>query len=188
MTIKNLTRRLILKFLSLGSILGLVRSSGTANSSTSKHSQPNPSSGKAVSRWSNTHDRVWLGEQFWANPMENWQVVNGAAECQSKGGNRNIHLVTHQFTNPAGSTEMSVRIGRVEKGNQDSGAGFKLGIKSDLNEFRSNCFATKGTIAGLVGRELTLGRKTKTLQAAPKILSSTSQVNQLMEMERAMSS
>jgi len=159
MTIKNLTRRLILKFLSLGSILGLVRPSGTANSSTSKHSQLNPMSGKSLSRWFNTHDRVWLGEQFWANPMENWRVVKGAAECQSKGGDRNIHLVTHQLTNPDGSIEMSVRIGRVEKGDQDSGAGFKLGIKSDLNEYRSNCFAKKGIIAGLVGRELTLGRK-----------------------------
>ena len=169
MTIKNLTRRLILKFLSLGSILGLARSTGTAGPSTSsKPPQPNRLSKEALSGWANTHDRVWLGEQFWANPMEDWRVVNGAAECQSKGGDRNVHLVTHQLTNPNGSFEMSVRIARVEKGKRDSGAGFKLGIKSDLNEYRSNCFAKKGIIAGLVGRELTLGRKTKTLDAAPQ--------------------
>ena len=35
--------------------------------------------------WAQTHDRVWLGEAFWANPMENWRVKNGFAECTSKG-------------------------------------------------------------------------------------------------------
>jgi len=24
--------------------------------------------------WSNTNDRVWLGGDYWANPMENWKI------------------------------------------------------------------------------------------------------------------
>ena len=67
---------------------------------------------KAATSWQNTHDRVWLGESYWANPMEDWRVVDGAAECRTSGGNRNIHLVTHQLTDPSGNIEMSVSIDR----------------------------------------------------------------------------
>ena len=63
--------------------------------------------------WNRTHDRVWLGSEFWANPMEDWRVVDGAAECQSLGGNRSIHSVTHQITNPAGFFAMTVRVRQV---------------------------------------------------------------------------
>ena len=87
----SLTRRMLLK-LSAGaaSLLGLRSSQAIAQESSASR----------VDAWSATHDRVWLGENFWANPMENWRVADGAAECQSFGGNRNVHLLTHQLTNP----------------------------------------------------------------------------------------
>ena len=55
-----------------------------------------------VDRWQRTHDRVWLGERFWANPMEDWRVVDGAAEVQTSGGDRNVHLITHRLTGERG--------------------------------------------------------------------------------------
>lgn len=116
-----------------------------------------------ASHWNNTHDRVWLGEEVWANPMEDWRIVDGAAECQTTGGNRNINLITHQLTNPQGSFTMSVRAGRVEVKQVDGGVGFRIGIRSDLNEFRSNSFAKSGTNAGLRNGELILGGKKKKL-------------------------
>jgi alkaline phosphatase D len=114
---------------------------------------------RSVDRWKNTNDRVWLGEQFWANPMEDWRVVNGAAECQTGGGDRNIHLITQQLTNIAGSFTMAVQISRVESGDRDSEAGFRIGIHSELNEHRSNCFAKNGIDAGIASGHLVIGRK-----------------------------
>jgi len=116
--------------------------------------------------WHHTHDRVWLGGEFWANPMEDWRVVNGAAECQSTGGDRNIHLVTHQFTDTNATFRMSVRINRLEVRRTDGGAGFRLGIRSDINEYRANCFVPRGIRAGLINGELALGPRTAPLTAA----------------------
>lgn len=109
--------------------------------------------------WSKTHDRIWLGGAYWANPMEDWRISDGAAECQSTAGGRNVHLITHQITEPTLGFETSVTIRQVEKKRVDGGAGFRVGIKSELNEYRSNAFASGGVIAGLVDGKLRLHRK-----------------------------
>src|SRR5690606_3495710 len=104
---RALSRRLALKIIGLGSAwFGLNRSQQSfAQEATEIPNTPEP-----LDNWRKTHDRVWLGSQFWANPMEDWRVVSGAAECQTGGGDRNIHLITHQFTNPMRDLAMSVLV------------------------------------------------------------------------------
>lgn len=115
---------------------------------------------KRVDDWHRTHDRVFLGGRFWANPMEDWRVVDGAAECQTSGGDRNIQLLTHQLTNADGAFSMSVDLTQVEQKKTDGGAGFRIGLRSELNEYRSNSFAKGGISAGVIGRTLILsGRR-----------------------------
>ncbi|MEO6739077.1 MAG: alkaline phosphatase D family protein, partial [Chthoniobacteraceae bacterium] len=121
---------------------------------------------KAADPWARTHDRIWLGGEFWANPMEDWRVVGGAAECQSMGGNRSVHSITHQITNGAGTFAMSVRVRQVETKGRDGGAGFRIGVRSEINEHRSNCFANKGLDAGISGNELRLGPQTAATSGA----------------------
>ncbi|MFM7132598.1 MAG: twin-arginine translocation pathway signal, partial [bacterium] len=87
--------------------------------------------------WDNTFDRVWLGGQFWANPMEDWRIVGGAAECSAKVGDRNIHAITHQIGNPEKPFQLSITAARAESGQVDSGFGFRVGIRSDIDEYRS---------------------------------------------------
>ena len=119
-----------------------------------------------VDRWQRTHDRVWLGERFWANPMEDWRVVDGAAEVQTSGGDRNVHLITHRLTGEPGRRfRMSVRCRRVEAGQRDGGAGFRIGIRNLIDDHRSNCFAHGvGIDAGLVGGSLVLGESTAAVE------------------------
>ena len=156
---QSLTRRMALKLFALGTtFLGLKKpASATVEKKASTTS--------VVGRWNKTHDRVWLGEEFWANPMEDWRIVNGAAECQTTAGDRNIQLVTHQLTNTNASFNMSVRVSQVELKQQDGGVGFRVGVKSDLNEYRSNCFAKSGIKAGLVDGTLVIGKKQQKLNA-----------------------
>ena len=156
----SLTRRFLLKCFALGSSLF---SKGSSRAARTTNAEIRP--GEFHSNWEQVNDRIWLGQEYWANPMEDWQVVGGAAECQSGGGDRNIHLLTHQFTNPSGSLAMSVRNERVEVLRQDGGAGFRIGIKSELNEYRSNSFAKGGIRAGVRNGELILGWKSKQLAA-----------------------
>ncbi|WP_166823650.1 alkaline phosphatase D family protein [Thalassoroseus pseudoceratinae] len=149
----SLTRRMALKFVALGTSVAGVLSPRRSHAQASKDSAP-PS---FKSQWHNTHDRVWLGEDLWANPMENWRIVDGAAECQSFGGDRNIHLITHQLTNPKGEFQMTLHATRVKVKQKDGGFGFRVGIRSDLNEYRSNCFAKNGITCGVVDNQLVLG-------------------------------
>lgn len=159
---KSLTRRITLKLLALGgAYLGLPRTvrgdektltSGTDQAAKSSH-------GTATISWTKTHDRVWLHPQVWANPMEDWQIRAGAAECQSTGGNRNLHLITHQWTDSTGSAEMRVTLQKIGGQEKDAGAGFRIGTKSELNEYRSNCFASGGINAGVLEGKLVLARK-----------------------------
>ncbi|CAN5910162.1 hypothetical protein BH11VER1_BH11VER1_10000 [soil metagenome] len=149
-TATGMTRRTVLKYATAGTLIGLgVRVESNAAAAEKKEDV-----------WANTHDRVFLGGNFWANPMEDWRVVDGAAECQSLGANRSVHSLTHQITNGAGTFAMSVRVRQIESKDNDGGAGFRIGIRSELNEHRSNCFANKGLDAGISGNELRLGPQT----------------------------
>ena len=89
--------------------------------------------------------------------MEDWRVADGAAEVQTSGGDRNVHLITHRLTGKQGNFRMSVRCGRVEAGERDGGAGFRIGIRSRIDDHRSNCFARGvGIDAGLIDGRLML--------------------------------
>lgn len=143
---------------------------------TAAISLPNPPGSNAAPAGGTTHksdwhtlpDRVWLGAEVWANPMEDWRIVKGAAECQSLKGDRNIQLLTHQFTNLKGKLDMSVRISQVEVKGKDGGAGFRLGNRSDINEYRSNSFSKASLNAGLTAGKLFIGAKEVAISGAAK--------------------
>ena len=158
----SLTRRIAIKLMALGGAWFGVPRTAKADEKSSPSSTDTPhgsSDGATRISWSETHNRVWLDPRIWANPMEDWRVVDGAAECQTTGGNRNLHLITHQWTDPTGSTNMSVLLRKIGGRSEDTGAGFRIGTKSELNEYRSNCFASNGIDAGVVEGKLILGRE-----------------------------
>lgn len=138
--------------------------------STESHIQAPPSNSlhtKVTDAWSNTHDRVWLGGEYWANPMEDWRVVNGATECISTGGNRSVHSLTTQIVDANGTINMSVVVHRTSSGVNDGGGGLRLGAKSDINEYKSNCFVQSGIDAGIKDDQLILNNKSVKLPRLP---------------------
>ena len=156
---RRITLRTALKLVAASAVAGIAARPENANAA--------PSTGaKVTDAWGRTHDRVWLGGEYWANPMEDWRIVDGAAECQSMGGNRSIHSLTHQITKPAKGFAMSVQVAQVEAKGKDAGAGFRIGVRSEINEHRSNCFVGKGVNAGVAEGQLQLGPKTAPLDAA----------------------
>ena len=158
---KSLTRRITLKLLALGgACLGLARTVRGDDQTLTSDANPlaNSPDLNATVSWSKTHDRVWLDPRIWANPMEDWRIRDGAAECQTTGGNRNLHLITHQWTDPTGSADMRVTLQKIGGQRKDAGAGFRIGTKSELNEYRSNCFANGGINAGVLEGKLVLAR------------------------------
>ena len=157
----SLTRRLALKLVGVGAAVF-----GVGKNVRTTIATENAKEEVASDNWRNTNDRIWLSGSHWANPMEDWKIIGGAAECQTGGGNRNIHLVTHQLTDPTKTFRMTVQASRVEVKKIDGGCGFRIGIKSDINEYRSNCFAKGGIDAGIVGGKMVLGKQTKEIEAS----------------------
>src|SRR4029078_2432023 len=90
---RKITRRTGMKWMAAGTLMGLHTSEATA--AEKPIATPAKPSGDP---WARTHDRVWLGGEFWANPMEDWCVRDGAAECLNPGGGRSVHSLTHQIT------------------------------------------------------------------------------------------
>ena len=151
----KVTRRLVVILLALGAFLGIGR----------KRSQAAPDDKlERIEQWDRTHDRVWIGGEFWSNPMEDWRVQDGWVQCQTTAGNRSIHSVTRQLTDPGSPFIMSVELSQSAPIANDGGAGFRIGVRSDLDEYRSNCFAKNGLNAGLVGNDLVLGKASKPLR------------------------
>jgi alkaline phosphatase D len=99
--------------------------------------------GDFASDWDNQHDRVWIGPQYWANPLEDWRLNGGRLECTTPAPGRSVHLLTHQLGEQDGNFEMSVVLGLFSSpdrqgGGQGGSAGFEYGIKSELGDYRSS--------------------------------------------------
>lgn len=103
------------------------------------------------SSWDKTPDRVWLGPQYWANPLQDWRVAGGRIECINVAPNRNVHLLTQQLGDQPGDLQMSVKIGRVGGGKLSEGkgsAGFRIGINGPLKDYRNSLIYGQGLDAG----------------------------------------
>lgn len=120
-----------------------------------------------ASDWQSLHDRVWLGRDYWANPLQDWRIANGRIECVNPAPDRNVHLLTRSLSDSVAGFSMSVRIGRVgggplfgKEGTSSKGSfGFRVGVKGPLDEYRNNLIFGKGLDVGVSadGREFFFG-------------------------------
>ncbi len=149
-------RRNEFQFMLLPCALGLIALFGIATALSAAPFQ---------SRWQQMPDRVWIGPECWANPMEDWQIEQGRLECTTPAPGRNVHVLTHQLAGK-GAFTVSVRCGLVE--GKTGSAGFELGIHDQIVDYRGNCFFGSGVPAFLTtdGR-LKLADKTARLGKAP---------------------
>jgi phosphodiesterase/alkaline phosphatase D-like protein len=106
------------------------------------------------SGWDACHDRVWLGPEYWANPLQDWQIANGRIECTNAAPDRNVHVLTRQLGERKGDLAMSVRVGRVDGGALAAGkgaAGFRIGVQGPLRDYRNSLIYGRGLDAGISG-------------------------------------
>ncbi|MEZ6144087.1 MAG: hypothetical protein R3B91_01380 [Planctomycetaceae bacterium] len=73
-----------------------------------------------TSDWHLQHDRIWIGPQYWANPMEDWRLRDGRLECTSSGPDRNVHLLAPSGEGD-GTFEMSVVVGLQQSPDRQEG-------------------------------------------------------------------
>ncbi|WP_078086112.1 alkaline phosphatase D family protein [Microbulbifer mangrovi] len=153
---KKFSRRDALKLVTASAITSsLACSEPTPNPAKKDHSSASPA---LRDNWKNTFDRVWIGGNYWANPMEDWHLVQGRATCKSRSGNRSIHSLTHRLENADQPFQVSVVVHRSGSDPQQGGAGIRLGVNNEIDEYRSSCFVQKGLDLGIAGDQLVIGR------------------------------
>lgn len=86
-----------------------------------------------ASRWSGS--RIWIGPEYWANPLPDWRMENGSVVARA-AANRTLHLLTHQVeTGAAGNFTLSVRI-TPPANPGETHAGFRFGIRGLLDNYQ----------------------------------------------------
>ncbi|MBI5769364.1 MAG: alkaline phosphatase D family protein [Verrucomicrobia bacterium] len=124
------------------------------------------------SAWDRAPDRIWLGAEYWANPLQDWRIAAGRLECTRAAVDRNVHLLTRQLANRPGTVDLRVRVGRLGGGSLAGAgsAGFRIGILGslrdhpELHDYRNNLWPAQlnaGLAAGISGDgKLFIGRPT----------------------------
>jgi hypothetical protein len=105
-----------------------------------------------ISDWAALPDRVWIGPEYWSNPLQDWRIAGGRLECIRAALDRNVHVLTRAVGERPGSIRMAVRVGRVGGGpiGQGKGSfGFRVGVQGPLKEYRNSLIFGRGIDAGL---------------------------------------
>lgn len=104
------------------------------------------------SAWSNIKDGHYLGNDIWANPVQDWRVNNGELECNVSGGERNIFLLTKSLTADSGDFDMAVTVRPLAEflAQPTSGyVGFRLGVNGQFDDYRDSAVHGRGMKAGI---------------------------------------
>lgn len=112
----------------------------TAGLASMLHCSPESTGGFSFeSRWQST--RLWIGPEYWANPLQDWRMQDGEVIAKA-GAGRTLHLLTHQAPGSEGGFRMEVTV-RLVPSNADGAtrdetwAGFAFGIRGALPGYQS---------------------------------------------------
>ncbi len=117
--------------------------------------------------------RTWIGPEYWANPLQDWQLKEGQIECVVSGGFRNVFLLPHEIGSQEGDFSMSIRAKNLNprKDTLNEGwIGFEIGIRGQFNDYRDNAIRGRGFPIGITtdGR-MFIGKIDSTQKPIPTI-------------------
>ncbi len=122
--------------------------------------------------WKDVDDRPWPGQDYWANPWQDWRIADGRLENHVAGGDRNVFLLTREVSNRPEPLTLSVKMGRlsgaaasqaataaqrtdpsdVRQVAEDTGegfAGFRVGIRGAFDDYRDSAVRGVGLNVGV---------------------------------------
>ena len=103
--------------------------------------------------FSGINDRVWIGENYWAIPMEDWRVRNSRLEFVGVERFSRVNLLTTVINGGDGEFIVSATMGLMQETSEtgrDGSAGFSIGIKDSLDpDVKAACYFGKGINAGV---------------------------------------
>ncbi|MCP5542378.1 MAG: alkaline phosphatase D family protein [Akkermansiaceae bacterium] len=96
-----------------------------------------------------TVTRPWIGPDFWANPMEDWNLSGGVAENTHSGGDRELVLLSGELTEQNGAFRVEATFHPRATKSQGGFIGFQIGLKGDFDDYRDSAIYGSGFAAGL---------------------------------------
>ena len=113
------------------------------------------------SHWKDQNDRYWIGPEYWANRIQDWQIKDGRLECvEGSRSLRTLHLLTRCLGGGAGTLQMSVETGLISSDNEpgpNSINGFLIAAGNLDLHYKAraqihNCYGNNaGYLAGIRG-------------------------------------
>ncbi len=120
---------------------------------------------------STDNTRVWIGNEYWTNPMEDWRLHNGSMECTVSGGYRNVYLLTREIGHKKGNFNISVHA-KNRAGDEklaEGWIGFEIGVKGEFNDYRDNAVRGRGFPVGITTKgQLFIGKINPENKILPK--------------------
>ncbi|GAB4419203.1 MAG: hypothetical protein OHK0039_31390 [Bacteroidia bacterium] len=111
-------------------------------------------------------ERVFLGPDYWANPLQDWHVRNGRIECRISSLDRNVHLLTGDLAAGAGTLDMQVVLGFLQHDTvraRHNWIGFRIGALGPFDDYRSHAVFGRGLDLGITAHgELFIGSPRET--------------------------
>ena len=102
----------------------------------------NTAAGQFNSNIPDSITRPWVGPEYFANRLQDWQIDGGRIECVEARNNlplRTLHLLTHSLKTGGGTFVMSATTGPIENNKplqQDSWTGFLIGAGGNHVDYR----------------------------------------------------
>lgn len=119
------------------------------------------------------NERVWIGNEYWANPLQDWQLNNGQIECVTSGGYRNIYLLTNEIGSQKGDFTIKVNAKKltIDEDLTEGWIGFEIGVRGEFNDYRDSAIRGRGFPVGITTKgQMFIGN----LNSENKVLSENS--------------
>lgn len=103
-----------------------------------------------VFEFSNDLERIWVGPDFWANRLQDWQINDGKLVCTTSSNNRNIQLLTYHLDTTSISFKIRTTLGFTGKAREKSGwIGIRFATKGIFNDYRDDAIYGNGIDVGI---------------------------------------
>ena len=95
------------------------------------------------------NDRIWVNQDFWTIPIEDWRVNEGRLECVGSRKNMKTVVLSHVLLDE-GNFLINLRMGILNKADNNGSAGLIIGLQDDTDmDIRSLAHFGTGLNAGV---------------------------------------
>jgi len=96
------------------------------------------------------NNRVWIGEDFWAVPLEDWRVNSGKIEFIGEGLQSTCSLLPYVLNSDGGGFTIKLDMGLSERGENEGASGLTIGSTApEEDDIRAAVYFGRGINLGI---------------------------------------